>query len=226
MKSIKTITIAGLLAILTMSMPTFATSPSVSGDVGVVTRDVYRGIETGNDISVFGNIKVSDLFLDGLFVTGSANSINDSDGRSHVGLGYEFDVNDFNFQFSVNRYFWSDRYIPNDYTEYSGRVNYLLTEKVSLYGEVSYAPDFVGSSLTYSELGLNANVTESLLFGVYGSAIRYNDIDDTKYHNAGIRVSYTLFDNFDLIGQYSFGGDLPFGATLKDTSSVGFRYRF
>lgn len=226
MKSIKNYIVAGLISLSLITVSVNATTPTVSGDIGVMNRDVYRGIETSNDVSVFGNIRINDLFIDGLFVTGSANSINDNYGRSQVGVGYEFDIADFNFQFSVNRYFWSDRYIPNDYTEYTGKLNYSLNEMVNLYGEVSHTPDFSGMSLTYSELGFNLNVTEKLLVSAYGSAIRYNDIDDTKYHNSGLRFSYTLFENFDLIGQYSFGGDLPYDINLKDTNSIGFRYRF
>lgn len=209
--------------------------PVVSGTVGVVSRDIYRGVQTNDQGSVYANARVSNLFdaggfVDGLFVQGGYNTLDYAKGRGNVGVGYANTQGLWTWEVSANRMYWQENFLV-DYTEYTGKVSYAVFDNAELFGEVSYAPNFVGNvDSTYAVAGMNVDLTEKFTAGVAVSGYHYSNFfgnSDTTYHNTALTASYKVWNNVDVFGQYSFGGDLPFNAgTLHNVSNIGVSYSF
>jgi len=233
MKSIKNllcVVLIGIAGTVGIANSVNAAEPVLNGEIGVVSRDIYRGVETGDQVSLYADGRLSNLFVDGLFVDGSFNTIVDENGRARVGVGYGLTHGNLVWEVSASRNFWADQFNVPDYTEYTGRVGYNIFNISRVYGEVTYAPNVVTNlDVTYAQVGIDFMVTDNFTVCAAVSGYNYdgNGYSDTKYHNTAVTASYNVWDKFDVFGQYSFGGDLPAGlGTLENASNVGVRYRF
>ena len=223
--------VAGVAGIIGISNIAQA-QPVLTGEVGVVSRDIYRGVQTNDEVSAFASARVSNLFVDGLFVDGSFNTIDNEKGRGRVGVGYGLTHGDFSWEVSANRNIWADQFAVEDFTEFTGRVGYNILGVSKVFAEVSYAPNAVGNDLdvTYATAGVDFLVTDKFTVGAAVTGYNFEvegGPSDTTYHATYVTASYNVWNKFDVFGQYSFGGDAPYGlGNIDNVSNVGVRYRF
>lgn len=220
--------LSGILGLLLISSVAQANefTEGLSGNVGVVTRDIYRGVQTNDNISVFADGRYT---YNGFFADASVNTLNDNDYRSHIGGGWGADFGEWDVEFSYRRMFWDEAY-SDDYNEFTAKGSYTLYETLAFYGELSYQPNIVsGLDTTYGLIGANYFIDDKWTVGLSVSGIHYdsNVYDNTTYNNTAVNASYELFDNFDITAMYSWGGDLPLNqGILHNASNIGVRYRF
>jgi hypothetical protein len=252
MKSIFSCLIVGFLAIGSVSA--YADNLTLSGDIGVETNDVYRGELLSNNGSAFGDVKLDNIFLDGLYarVSGNTTNLAPINGASTLpldyGVGYAREVGNFGYDVSVN-HTYNTVFYPLDYTEVRGEVSYKIFDNVKLYTQVGQLVTSALPKDTYGAVG--AEYTDktftNLTVGVLTSAYRYGgagtvgnftssgdfttqyvDNHQTKYNNTQLYASYpvSFLPGVSLLGGYSFGGTDRFGDNIGNQGWLGAKYSF
>lgn len=252
MKIIKTC-IIGIAAWASMTTAVMAADLNLSGDVGVDTKNVYRGQELSDSINYNGRVRVDNILLDGFFVEGSVSTLNTSpiknvDARTEWNAGWHGQYDRLGVEVSVARVYTSkadyasirDFHVYNsfNYNELRGKLTYQLNDMFKVYGFVGQGfanPDFdkgfdvryyLGGQNTYFGAGVEAALTNELTVGALTSAQHYDNISKTRYNNSELYASYNVWSGLELEGRYSFGGKSVFNTDISNVGYVGVRYRF
>lgn len=242
-----------LIAGLAMSSAVMAADLTLSGDVGVDSKNVYRGQELSDSVNYNGRLRVDNILLDGLFVEGSVSTINTSplknaDARTEWNVGWHGQFDRLGVEVSVARVYTSkadyvnihDFHVYNsfNYNEFRGKLSYQATDAFKVYGFVGQGftnPDFdrdfdiryyLGGQNTYFGVGAEAVVANGLTVGALTSAQRYDNISKTRYNNSELYASYNVWKGLELEGRYSFGGKSVLDTDISNVGYVGVRYRF
>jgi len=206
------------------------------GSVELKTEGLYRGeLITSDDFAASATLRLSDLWLDGLYVEGSADTLRAEDlddislrGRTAVGLvgslwGLGVDA-------SVARMF-NPVLQSEDYNEVSVEVqtNWQLANHFDLFGHVSHA--FSGVDQWYAGVGVVASdVLVSGLGGRVGVNFYHYDrgltLNDWTRNNVEASLTYRIWDAIDVFGLYSHGHRGAFGQDLDNEYLFGVRVHF
>lgn len=229
-----------------------ASAVTFSGEVGVNSQNMYRGEVLSDNPSVYGNMRVDNILLDGLFVEGSASSIyaspiNDSSVRSELNIGWHGSWDKLSYELSVARTFntrvdfndSNDFYLYNsfDYNEARVKVDYQLTDTFNVYGMVAQGfenPSFnsadyrsvVSGANTYAAIGVETDLNDMFTVGALVSGQHYDNVDDTRYHNAEVYALANVWNDFFVEGRFSFGGENVAGKDAGNEGYLGISYRF
>ena len=219
----------------------FAAEPRVTGNVGVESSFIYRGVDLTekNNASVGANFRVDNAFIDGLYVNVQANTLNIRDGGADVrvdaGVGYKRDLGRWDYDVSVNRVVNPGTY-SYDFTEARGQVGVDLTSNVNLYGQLGYQLGASTNEDLYGAVGVAYNdafTVKNLRLGLQTSAYHYNepvfvngDRSATKYNNTEATASYLIDTRTVVYGKYSVGGHDRLGRDIGSVGTVGIKVLF
>lgn len=226
-------------------LPAFAQNLSLSGDVDVGTRYLYRGLELNNDATYGAEGKVDNIFIPGFYVSGQVNTlsstpVNTTTTRSDVGVGLHnnLGISGLDFDVSLHRvwnpseYASSAYYNPypnvfqNDYNEARAVLSYQLG-KTKIYGQVGQVVSTGFSRDTYAAAGIETSAfLPKLTVGALVSGEHYRDAGVTKYNNSEVYASYNVWKGLSAEARYSFGGKFVDNANIDNYSYAGVRYSF
>lgn len=236
----------GLLALL-LSSNVSAADTKVTGTVTAQSEYNDKGKSVSDDASVGIALRASNVLVDGLFITGEANSLtvtplNDARLRTELGLGYARTIGSFQTEASLNRVFNPVIY-GDDYSEVRGRVgySYFFVEAsqgitkgvnrdtyVALGAEAQFNPRWTGSakvSAASYKLGGRTRLTNcGSLAGC--EWLPWSESQDTHFNNFEVSTSYNFYGNFDGFLTYSEGGRDYDGSEIKNQFWGGVKYRF
>lgn len=226
----------------------FAQDLSVSGDVNVGSRFVYRGLELNSDPTYGVTGKLDNVLVPGLYVTGQANTlstspVNSTTTRGDIGVGFHNDlgVEGLGADFSVHRVYNPSIYaspvyytpggksntLQNDYTEARVRLSYNVESTVTIYGEIDQIVNTGFSRNTYAVAGVETNaLLPNLTVGAAVSGEHYRDAGVTRYNNSEVYASYNLWKGLSAEARYSFGGKYVNNTSMDNLSYIGARYSF
>lgn len=218
--------IAGVSLALTSAV-SFASTPTVSGSVGVNSRYDFRGQKYSDDASLGGSLMVSDLGIKGLYVSGTFDKTGNTmpfnehqQLRSDVGVGYAFEpLTDLTLDVSANHVYNAPEFGGSEYSEFRAKAAYDV-----FFAEVGQGVGRMKD--TYTRIGLNVPVTDNLKVGVAVSAYHYNTPAVNRYNNSEVFASYDLTKNLHAYGKYSFGGKVVNNNVLDNYGTVGLSYSF
>lgn len=223
----KFLTVMAGVSLALVSAASLATTPSVSGSVGVNSRYDYHGQKYSDDASLGGSLIVSDIGLKGLYVSGNFNKVGDTmpynqqeQLRSDVGVGYVFSpLTDLTIDASANHVNNAPEFGGSDYSELRLNAAYKL-----LFVEVGQ--DVGRLKDTYAKVGVSVPVTDTIKVGAAVSGYHYNTPAVNRYNNSEVFVSYDVTKQLHVYGKYSFGGKTVADDVLVNYGTVGLSYSF
>jgi hypothetical protein len=212
---------------------------SVSGNVGVASRDDFRGQEYSTDANLDLGLKVSNIAFNGLYVAGDfgkngntfpANSF--TVVRSDVGVGYVLPTfAGIGLDVSANHVYNAQEYlvVKNGRTTY-GNYSELRVQATYNIAFLEVGQAFGPLQNTYARVGISVPVGDKLHVGAAVSAYHYSDAASTtavnRYNNSEVFASYNVLKNLNVYGKYSFGGKNESNAVLSNYGIVGISYNF
>lgn len=153
----------------------FAQDLSLSGDVSVGSRYIYRGLELNNDATYGAEGKLDNILVPGLYVSGQVNTlsttpVNSTTTRSDVGAGFHnsLGLDGFDADFSVHRV-----YDPSIYASTFYRTPHLVSVNPTTHSVTVNVGDVKSNTLQddYTE------ARAKLSYNVGGVATVYGEVD-------------------------------------------------
>lgn len=222
-------------AILSL-LPITAFSMESEGSIELKTDSLYRGeLITSDDFAVSGTVRVGGLFLDGLYVEGSADTLriddlNDIGLRARAGVGFVGSLWGLVVDASVSRMF-NPVLQSDDYNEVSVEVqtDWSFAKYFDLYGHTSYAMDDVEQ--WYAGVGIVAH--DVFLDGLSAKAgvnfyhfDKSLTLDDWTRNNIETSMWYRVADTVDVFATWSVGHRGVVNQELDDEYLFGVRVNF
>ena len=222
-------------AILSL-LPFSAFSMESEGSIELKTEGLYRGeLISSDDLVASGTVRLSGLFLDGLYVEGSADTLraddlDDISLRARGGVGVVGSLWGMKVDASVSRMF-NPVLQSDDYNEVSVEVqsDVGLAGHFDLFGHMSYA--FNGIDQWYTGFGVVGH--DLLLEGLSAKAgvnfYHYDrglTLDDWTRNNVETSLTYRLFDTVDAFALWSIGHRGVVGQELDNEYLFGVRVNF
>lgn len=237
---------------LLLATSALAADLNLTGDVGIDSRNVYRGQKLSDTPSLNGRLRVENLLIDGFFVEGAFSTVNtipvkNTRARSEWSIGWGGQWNDFSAQVSVARVYRSSLdyrslrdfniYNSFNYNELRVDLGYQLTDNTRVYTTIGQGfsnPDFdrgfdpryyFGGQHTYAAFGVETEYN-ALTMGTLVSGQRYDNMSETRFNNAEVYATYNIWRDFEVEGRYSIGGKDVFNRDIPNIGYVGIRYNF
>ena len=214
-----------LICTLLFAGTTFA-SDNVSTSAWLESDYLYRGASlSGDELAAGLEIKAADFVLPGLFLSTDVAAWDldgdNTDTRIDAGFGFGGDLFDGNlgYSLSVHRVLLSTDVDP--YSEVRAGLFSDLSDRFTVFGEISQVVSDSESKDTYLEVGGRADLADRLWVSVSGAFLRDDRLDETDFNHAEATVGFDIFRGLTLAGTYSHGGD-----RLENHHSIGLRYRF
>lgn len=222
-------------AILSL-LPITAFSMESQGSIELKTDSLYRGeLITSDDLGASANLRLGGLFVDGLYVEGSADTlrVDDLDNislRARGAVGFVGSLWGLKVDASVARMF-NPVLQSDDYNEVSVEVQTDLrfAEHFDVFGHVSRAMSgvdqwyagvgIVGRDLLVDGLSAKAGVN----FYHYDRGLT---LDDWTRNNIETSLTYRLFDTVDVFALWSIGHRGVVGQELDNEYVLGVRVNF
>lgn len=217
-------------------LPFSAFAVESQGSIELKTDSLYRGeLITSDDLAASATLRFSGLFVDGLYVEGStdtlrAEDLNDISLRARGAVGFVGSLWGLKVDASVARVY-NPVLQSDDYNEVSLEVqsDVGLAGHFDLFGHVSHAFDgvdqwyagfgVVGRDLLIEGLSAKAGVN----FYHYDRSLT---LDDWTRNNVETSLTYRLFDTVDAFALWSIGHKGVVGQELDNEYVLGVRVNF
>lgn len=222
-----------------------ANAADVTGTVGATTDYMYHGVSvSGNDPTVFGNVRFDNTFVDGLGVSVSGVVVDSSPFNSSKTVRSEFGVfYDYRFTDNVSAEFGAYRVLnpivyANDYNELRASVDWSLNDKLSVFGQASTMVSSAAPRDTYLAVGARYKglFTNKLTVSALVSTVHQDYNSEFTFNNLELGAEYALTNRWTVFGTYSVGGDtvlngvnglVHFNATnIPSGGALGVKYTF
>ena len=226
-----------IIAVVVLSLlPYMAFATESEGSIELKTDSLYRGeLITSDDIGASATLRVSDLFLDGLYVEGSADTLSADDLddislRARSAVGFVGSLWGLRVDTSFSRVF-NPVLQADDYNEVSVELqsDLSLVGHFDLFGHVSHAMSevdqwyagfgVVGRDLLFEGLTAKAGVN----FYHYDRKLTF---DDWTRNNVEASLTYRFFDTFDAFALWSIGHRGSVGQQIDNEYVLGVRVNF
>jgi hypothetical protein len=200
--------------------------PDIEGTVRFGSEFVYRGVSLGDDVSAGLDLRASNILISGLFVSSKMDTyrlspLNDSTQvRTDLGVGLGFILGGvLDVEASIHRVHNPNFNAPS-YNEPRVKVGYDVFYVEGAYNEAN------GNYYTALGVDYPLGFVPGLTVGGLVSGIDYGATDTYRFNNAQVYLNYNVWNDLDLIGAYSYGGEDAFGNDRKNEAWVTAQYRF
>jgi hypothetical protein len=200
--------------------------PDLEGSVRVGSEFVYRGVSLGDEVTAGLDLRVSNVVLPGLFVSTKLDTYRlaplseSTQVRADVGVGVGLVLAEvLDVEASVHRVH-NPNFNAASYNEARLRVGYDVLYVEGAYNEAN------GNYYTAVGVDYPVDFVKGLTVGGLVSGIDYDVTDSYRFNNAQVYARYNLWNDLDVIGAYSYGGEDAFGNDRKNESWVTVEYRF
>lgn len=200
--------------------------PDVEGAVRVGSEFVYRGVSLGDEVTGGLDLRVSNIVVPGLFVSTKLDTYRlaplseSTQVRTDVGVGVGLVLAEvLDVEASVHRVHNPNFNAPS-YNEGRLKVGYDVFFVEGAYNEAN------GNYYTAVGVDYPLGFVKGLTVGGLVSGVDYDVTDSFRFNNAQVYARYNVWNDLDLIGAFSYGGEDAFGNDRKNEAWVTAEYRF